>query len=37
MENVKKMKFVAVVYGLQWLGFCMKLKFMMNRIEGTLH
>ena len=26
MENVKKIKFVAVVYGLLWLSFCMEIK-----------
>ena len=26
MENVKKIKFVAVVYGLLWLRFCMEIK-----------
>ena len=26
MENVKKIKFVAVVYGLLWLSFCIEIK-----------
>ena len=26
MENVKKVKFVADVYGLLWLSFCMEIK-----------
>jgi len=26
MENVKKIKFVADVYGLLWLSFCMEIK-----------
>ena len=26
MENVKKIKFVVVVYGLLWLSFCIEIK-----------